>query len=153
MALAPVGPSPSTVETKATGDGSLQVFSARQIHDPNYLWDIFVGGINEDSQFDPAHTDYTVYNQEGQVVQKVRNARNLNDDQPAVVSLPPGLYTVKAEASDYGTVTVPVLVKAGQPTVVNLERNGKRSVYLAHKDEYVWLYGYRMVGWKADVAK
>ncbi len=149
--LAPVGPAP-TAEAKPGQDGSLQVYSARQKHDPSYLWDIFVGGANDDAQYDPAHTDYTICQSDGKVVQRVRNARNPDDANPAVVSLAPGAYVVKAEDRDYGSVTVPVVIKAGELTKVNLERGWRPVIDQANKNEFVLLHGWRVVGWRAEPA-
>ncbi len=148
----PVGPAP-TAQAKPGTDGSLQVYSARQKHDPSYLWDIFVGGVNDDAQYDPAHTDYTICTPEGKVVEKVRNAHDPNDATPALVSLTPGTYLVKAEDRDYGSVSVPVVIKPGELTQVNLERGKKLAFDQSSKRELVLLHGWRVVGWRAEASQ
>jgi hypothetical protein len=147
----PVGPAPMS-SVSITGDGSLQVFSARAKHDPGYLWDIFVGGVNDDAQFDPAHSDYTIYGTDGKVVRKVRNAREPNDAKPTVVALAPGSYLVKADDRDYGSVTVPIVIQPGELTTVNLERGKNPVINAANKGDLVLLHGYRVVGWRAHPA-
>ncbi len=144
-----VGPAP-TAQAKPGTEGSLQVYSARQKHDPSYLWDIFVGGVNDNAQYDPAHTDYTICTPEGKPVQKVRNAHDPNDATPALVSLAPGTYVVKAEDRDYGSVSVPVVIKPGELTQVNLERGSKLPINQSNEREVVLLHGWRVVGWRAN---
>jgi hypothetical protein len=74
---------------------------------------------------EPAHTDYSIYTQDGQLVHRVHNAWNLDDGQPARVTLPEGAYEVHALAKDAnpGTfrVVVPVLVQAGCTTRVYID--------------------------------
>ncbi len=81
-------------------------------------------------------------------MQKVKNSRGVNDPTPTVVSLPAGSYTIKAEARDEGLVTVPVVVRSGQTTTVNLQRSWSLPDSKSHRDEFVWFDG-RAVGWRA----
>ena len=46
--------------------------------------------------YEPAHTDYTIYAQNGEVFRHVRNARDPNDQAPTLVTLPAGSYKVEA---------------------------------------------------------
>jgi hypothetical protein len=62
--------------------------------------------------YEPAHTDYTIYTQNGEVFKHVRNARDMNDNTPTVVTLPAGSYRDSArlpiqlvEATDQLTPT------------------------------------------------
>ncbi len=146
------GPAPTE---KAVGSekGTLQVFSARQKRDLGIDAQIFFEGEGDDVLCNPAHTDYTIENQEGQVVEHVRNARDANDDQPTVVSLSPGLYQVEAQAKGIGPVSVRVEIKPGESTVVNLQGDWRRIASSAKRSDFVWLYNREIVGWRADAAQ
>ena len=61
--------------------------------------------------YEPAHTDYTIYTQDGKFLERVCNSKGLDDPQPALVPLPPGAYRVKAKARDFGMVTIPVVIE------------------------------------------
>ena len=96
----PVGPAP-TERAKAPGISSLQVYSARvrapvDLNKEEFLWNNDFG--KNDFLYEPAHSDYTISTQDGKILERVRNARDPNDPQPAVVPLPPGIYEVKAKA-------------------------------------------------------
>jgi hypothetical protein len=127
--LEPVGPSPGQ-RAEPQSQGALQVFSARKRTptDPN-LEEFFANndyGKNEFLLY-PAHTDYTITAMDGTVVRRVHNAAGCYDDHPAVVSLAPGFYKVRAQAEEYGRererVELPVEIKAGQTTAVHLARD------------------------------
>jgi len=87
--LAPIGPAP-TDGRPTTGDGSLQVYSARQparveFTTQEWLWNNDFG--RNDFLFSSAHTDYAVYDEQGVLRRRVQNARDANDSEPAIVSL------------------------------------------------------------------
>ena len=123
--LEPIGPAPEG-QPKKDRDGNLQVYSARDraridVNMEERLWDDDFG--RNEFQYDPAHTDYSIYNQDGAFLKRVRNARDQNDPTPTVVHLPPGSYEIQAEAEDYsGTieVRVPVVILAGRTTRAHL---------------------------------
>jgi hypothetical protein len=122
---------PDTVASPQTqSSGVLQVYSARAPADTDMNFDEFFA--NDDfggNSFpvEPAHTDYTIYTQAGQVFQRVHNARNLDDPQPSLVTLPGGTYRIEAQMKDAnpGTVpvVVPVIIEAGRVTQVHLDGN------------------------------
>ncbi len=147
-----VGPAP-TEKAINSEKGTLQVFSARQKRDLGIDAQIFFEGEGDDVLCNPAHTDYTIKNPEGQVVEHVRNARDDNDDQPTVVSLSSGLYQVEAQAKGIGPVNVRVEIKAGESTVVNLQGDWRRMAKPGKRGDFVWLYNREIVGWRADVAQ
>jgi hypothetical protein len=101
--------------------------------------------------YEPAHTDYTIYNEGGRLLKRVRNARDRNDPEPTLVSLPPGRYQIQAEAEDYaGTleVRVPVVIQAGRTTVAHLSGGWKpQSQYT--RNEVVRLPDGEIAGWLA----
>ena len=147
----PVGPAPAG-RAQASGRSSLQVSSARvrapvDVNKEEFLWNNDFG--KNDFSYEPAHSDYTICTRDGKVLEHVRNARNANDPEPAVVPLPPGNYEVKAKARDYGVVTIPVVVEAGKLTLVNLQWGENPVVDSVAKANAVLLGGYRIVGWQA----
>ena len=75
----------------ALGQGSLQVYSARQ-SEPIYASDTGWRDSNllgNPFDYDLAHTDYTILTQDGKTLQYVRNAHNAADPMPALVPVPP----------------------------------------------------------------
>lgn len=110
LVLNPVGPPPG--DTPETGTlGGLLVYSA---FDP-------AADFNS-SPYRHRYTDYKIYNTDGtQLVRKVRNDSGKLVEGPVRVELAAGSYRVVARANGYGTVTVPVVLKVGQTTLVHLE--------------------------------
>ncbi len=127
VVLPTVGPD-TFASPQSQRSGFLQVYSARVTADTDANFDEFFA--NDDfggNQFpvEPAHTDYTIYTQAGQVFERVHNARNLDDPQPSLVTLPGGTYKIEAQKKDAnpGTVpvVVPVIIEAGRVTQVHLD--------------------------------
>ena len=150
----PVGPPPAS-QAKATGEGYLQVYSARLREDlrpvpVEWAWDYpfeknaFTYGL--------AHTDYVIHTEDGRTLQYVRNATNPADPQPALVSLPPGRYTVQAEGEEADgrlvTVMLPVLVEPGRTTVAHLSGHWKPKAHFTEAD-VVRLPDGQIAGWLA----
>ena len=110
LVLETVGPPPG--ETAEVGaSGSLLVFSA---FDP-------AADFNN-SPYRNRYTDYRVYCSDGtQLVKAVHNDSGKLVEGPVRVDLAAGTYRVVARANGYGTVTVPVVIKASQTTLVHLE--------------------------------
>ena len=151
--LEPIGPGPAR-RLQSSGDGRLQVYSAREqagidVNIEERLWDNDFG--KNEFLYDPAHTDYTIYSEGGRFLKRVRNARDRNDPEPTLVSLPPGRYEIQAEAEDYaGTleVRIPVVIQAGRTTAAHLVDGWKpRSHYAGN--EVVRLPDGEIAGWLA----
>jgi len=68
-----------------------------------------------------AHSSYTIYTTDGKVFKNVENHISRNDEIPEVVALPVGSYTVEARSERDGYVRVPVVIKAGQRTILDLD--------------------------------
>ena|ERR1035437_1194764 len=127
VVMEPVGPGPMA-GSQGMGDGSLVIYSARtpanvDVNTETWLQNNDFGKnefLNE-----PAHTDYIIYAQNGEVLQHVRNARNVSDDMPTLVSLPSGSYKVEAQGMDCDSSRVKVLmtvvIKSGQTKMAYLE--------------------------------
>lgn len=68
----------------------------------------------------PAHTDYTVATPDGKVIQRVKNATGSFGSRPAIVSLSPGKYHVRAQHDRGGFVVITVVIAPGKTTVLDL---------------------------------
>jgi hypothetical protein len=152
--LAPIGPAPGERPSNHH-DGFLRVYSAREpaVIDPDaeeFFWNNDFG--RREFLHQAAHTDYTIYAQDGRALKHVRNARELNDPNPALVRLPPGQYKVQAQADDYDTVTfeavVPVVIKPGQTTEAHLEPQWTPATPYNTSD-VVCLPNGTIAGWRA----
>jgi hypothetical protein len=137
MVLAPVGPGPVINGASVPGKGDLQVYSETE----EYGDDMAV-------PFYP-HKDYLIYNADGKRLKRVWNHRDIEDEQPAIVTLAAGNYLVKAQAEFYGTVTVPVVIKQNQTTRVILQPGWKPAKSL-HRSQLVEIPKGYFVGWHAD---
>ena len=145
-----VGPVP-VVKSTEPGDGALQVYSAKE----KALAHVTASDVFENDQirYEAAHTDYAIYDNNGNLVKKVGNARNPHDSCPALVKLAAGQYKVvaKAQTADGWTVTynVPVIIKAGGKTVVHLEPDWRPSNILEQNALFVQGHDGRIIGWLA----
>lgn len=69
----------------------------------------------------PTHAAYDIYDMNGKLVRHVENRSGPFDQSPAAVSLTPGEYKVTARATNHGLITVPVVVKSSETTVLDLD--------------------------------
>ena len=149
--LEPVGPAPFG-RSKSVNEGSLKVYSARE----RALSHIIASDVAEEEGggYESAHTDYTIYTAEGKVLRAVHNARNVNDPNPARVSLPAGQYTIQANAEDRNGWTtpfeIPVVIKPGLETVVHLEPDWSPPRQYANKGSLVRSADGRIIGWQVE---
>ena len=151
--LEPIGPAQTRRPEKGV-DGFLQVYSARKpaTVDPymaERLWNNDFG--KNEFLYEPAHTDYTIYSQDGRPLRQVRNARSENDPEPTRVSLPPGHYEIQAEAEDDAgllEVRVPVVIQAGRTTTAHLAGGWKPHRHYTDHD-VVRLPDGEIAGWLA----
>jgi hypothetical protein len=141
-----------------TGDGSLVIYSARAPADVDVNiaeWRYNNDFGRNDFLYEPAHTDYTIYAQNGEVFKHVRNARSMNDAVPTVVALPAGSYKVDAEAIDCDSSPVRVLlnvvINPGQTTPAHLDGGWNPGVQPA-ETEFTKLPCGRIIGWRAPEA-
>lgn len=152
----PVGPC-NAVSIQGAGSGYVQVYSARERAPIDLNLETFFYNNDfgrNDFLYAPAHTDYVVFDSEGQVFEQVSNARNPYDGTPAVVQLPAGRYTVQAEAEEPGgmtaTMVIPVVVLSGQTTAVHLEPAWKRPGELERPGTVVALADRRIIGCRGE---
>lgn len=136
VALAPVGPGPYASKAAASPAGNLVVYSA------------MVGRTEGDNPTWFQHTDY--YLEGAQKSERVDNTVGHYAQRPRTMHLAPGEYTVKAQASDGQWVTVPVVVRPGETTIVSLDGSW-------YPTEGAGVAVVRMpdgsaVGWRSDLA-
>jgi hypothetical protein len=145
ITLARVGPEPYPSAFSSDKTGRLEVFSRReeQSDDQNQ------GDSGGDSIW-YQHTDYAIYNAKGKRVNYVDNTTGHYSTSPRIVSLPPGKYTVRAQAKDWLSVNVPVVVERGRTTLVYLDDTWTPPPGTP-KAELVSAPNGRPVGWSADL--
>ena len=150
----PVGPAP-TVGTAGSGEGSLLVYSARTpaLVDVNLEeWRLNNDFGRNEFMSAPSHSGYTIYGRNGEVVERVGNARGMGDQMPSVVKLPAGAYKVEAQALNCDgnrvPVIIPVVIKAGQTTVAHLEGGWHPAGF--SNTEVAKLPCGRPIGWRAS---
>lgn len=126
--LDPVGPISGMPfrETKTAIPGQLQVFTlATTFND---------GGI----EYTP-NTPYDVFDADGRFVLHVRNATTRSDQVASLVSLPGGLYFVRAQAPAFGVLQIPALVMPEQLTFINVQQMGVPRYMTDRREDWVTL--------------
>ena len=73
-----------------------------------------------------AHSSYTIYTTDGKVFTNVENHISRSDEVPELVSLPVGSYTVVVRSEKDGYVRVPVIIKEGRRTILDLDAGQRR---------------------------
>src|SRR5205807_456041 len=69
-----------------------------------------------------AHSSYAIYATDGKLLKNVENHMSRSDEIPELVTLPLGSYTVEARSGNSGYMRVPVQIKPGRQTIVDLDR-------------------------------
>ena len=143
ITLAPVGPNPFAGRSPDGGTGHLQVFSslAEESDDQNQ-------GSTDPVWFQ--HTDYTIYDARGKLVEHVENIAGHYSASPRLVSLQPGSYVVRARTTEGLAVNIPVVIERERTTRVHLDENWKLPPGTP-KTEIVSAPGGYAVGWRADL--
>jgi hypothetical protein len=67
------------------------------------------------------HSSYAIYTTDGKVFKNVENHISPTDENPEIVALPVGSYVIAAQAERHGYVRVPVVIKEGQRTILDLD--------------------------------
>jgi hypothetical protein len=140
LTLDTVGPDPGQAAVANSGNGTLAVFSAYKVN----------ADFNATDPNAREHSDYQILDMNGNSLQWIRNAAGGVTMQPVQVDLPAGKYQIKARSNGYGTVTIPVVIVAGEKTVLHLDDTanwpGKPA---ASQSDAVRLPDGEIVGWKA----
>ncbi len=108
VAVEPVGPNPAYSGGRIA-EGALQVFSN------------MIGRSEGDDPPWYQHANYNIYDQQGKLLKHVNNTIGYYESAPRLIVLPAGEYLVKAPASDYLWVSVPVRIEGGQTTRIHLD--------------------------------
>ncbi len=132
----PIGPRvPTTI--KISGRGYLLVYSA---------WDGF-DALDSDHE---KHSAYAVYSEQGTLVSRVRNRTGSFEGDPTVVSLPVGTYKVEARATNFGLVSLRVVLRENETTVVYLDGTTKPPGAEMPNKDLIKLPNGQILGWKAQ---
>jgi len=137
VAVAPVGPAPGSQPALAD-TGFLKVFTA-------------VNCGSADNMVYIKHTDYGIYDTAGSRVKSVYNADSFQGQDPVEVALPAGQYTVQGWSDAYRLVKVPVAIKTGCLTTVNLEKDDHGFFRGGNASDLVQTPDGRIVGWSSSL--
>jgi hypothetical protein len=81
-----------------------------------------------------AHSSYAIYTTDGKLFKNVENHISRSDEIPEAVALPVGIYTVLARSEKEGYIRVPVVIKADQQTILDLDPGEQEAPRrLAHR--------------------
>ena len=134
--LPAVGPPP--FETGyALADGRLAVYSA------------FDPGATSDPDASIHHSGYRIYSVDGKQLRYVKNWVGSFNEEPEIVSLAPGRYSVVARATGSEIVKVPVTIEAGKITSLRLDGSKLNQGRRTSTSDFVRLPGGLIVGWAA----
>lgn len=105
---------PGTLDHRTeSAQGYLKVYSATDEFNDVDAWNF-------------SHSFYAIYTIDGKLFKSVENHISPSDESPELVALPAGSYLVIARSDRYGDVGIRVAIKAGQLTVLDLDR-GERD--------------------------
>ena len=138
--LQPVGPKPRDAEQSKPLLGYLKVYSNTESYNDG------------DVMYYP-HSGYSIYTNERKRIKIVANHISNNDETPEVVPIPIGNYYILAQSEVDGLVHVPVIIKAGRVTVVNLEASSRKcdtDVQGVEVSRAVKSSSGHVIGWKAE---
>jgi len=137
--LGAVGPAPPEPATGNSTNGTLVVYSAYEGN----------ADFNSRDPYRPEYSDYKIYIG-GKLLRRVHNDSGTLLQDPALVELPAGQYRVVARANGYEEVTIPVVIRARQSTVLHLEGGGSwPDPAVFNPTNAVRLPDGQVVGWRA----
>lgn len=139
IVLTPVGPPPPGA-TAPPHEGYLKVYTTTEERKDG-----------EDT-YHP-HSGYDIYTASGFRWKYVPNRTQNTDESPMVVVLPAGNYKIVARADGYGRITVPVVIKGGMLTELNLETWNRKKTAVSNEAAVVRLPNGYVVGWRAEPRK
>jgi hypothetical protein len=99
-----------------------------------------------------AHTNYSIANVDGHIIEHVTNTAGSFNSKPARVSLPAGEYRVRAQYIGGRFVTVSVIVEPDKTTIVDLDGEAIPQEKAVAR-EVVRLPDGRVVGWSATTSR
>lgn len=135
----PVGPNlapPRPHPNQNAGQGQLVVYTSMEVANP------------DNSDF-PTHVGYSIYGDDGKLLERVDNRSGSFYQSPASVNLSPGKYTIKAHVTNYGMVSVPVVIEENQTTSLDLDSSHFRQKTPTGAGQWVRLPGGEVIGMRA----
>ena len=134
----PVGPdlAPPRKIAAPAGQGQLVVYNALEVDD----------AVSSDF---PTHAAYSIYGADGKLFKRVDNRSGSFYQSPATVMLPQGEYTVKAPVTNYGVVTVPVVIKENETTTLDFNGGHFRQKKPTGAGQWVRLPSGEVIGMRA----
>jgi len=103
----------------------------------------------------PTHSSYTIFSDDGRVLQRVQNLSGSFYADPATVRLSAGKYKVEARATNFGLslTVVPVVIEEGKTTTVYLDGEAP-PVDLPQTNDSDWVHlpGGQIVGHRAPAS-
>jgi hypothetical protein len=139
LAVAPPNAVGSPIAQGGSGQGELIVYSAT-----------FAPTLEEGEY--PAHTDYTIATTSDRLLKQVTNRTGSFDKHAATVSLESGEYHVRAQYADGGFVRIPVVIKPGKTTIVDLD-GGAKPQGTSAIPEAIRLPNGEVIGWQVISAE
>jgi hypothetical protein len=139
LVLGPVGPTTPLPATSPSSNGTLVVYSAYKRN----------ADFNSRDPYRQEYSDYRIFTADDKALRAVHNNSGTSDEGPLTVDLAPGNYRVVARANGYGYVTVPVVIKAKQKTVLHLEGGAWPDESSFDPANAVRLPDGHIIGWKA----
>ncbi|NBV22623.1 MAG: hypothetical protein EBS05_12000 [Proteobacteria bacterium] len=139
VTVAPVGP-PARLGT-SRGSGQLIVYSATEEKEVGKMSPYYL------------RTEYVINRPDGKLFKWVPNHTGNMDQTTQVVALPAGNYEVVALSESYGRVHVPIVIKGGQTTEVDLEGRWAKRGHATSEAPVVRLPNGQVIGWSASPAE
>jgi hypothetical protein len=141
LVLDTAGPSPDQAQANNSTNGTLVVYSAFKRN----------ADFGSRAPNSPEYSDYKIFTTDGEILRKVHNNSGTILQDAVPVELSPGKYHIMTHANGYGRyVVVPVVIAAGQTTILHLEGGGfwpDESAF--NKTNAVRLPDGLVIGWKA----
>jgi hypothetical protein len=131
-----VGPQPVLERNTKGPEGRLIVYSDQEIKtagDTDYT----------------VYSGYDIYEGGGKLLMSVSNQEGSFGEDPSIVGLPAGSYTVVAKASDDKLVTVPIEIENFKTTTLYLDGSGARLKKSGSESDFVRLPDGSIIGWRA----
>ena len=85
-------------------------------------------GVNDRNAWYFPQSLFTIYTSDGRVFKNVESQHYADEEIPEVVALPIGSYTLVASTDKGGHVRLPLVIKAGQRTILDLDLRGKGTL-------------------------
>lgn len=139
-AIAPVGPQ-QKAGGLGLGTGHLIVYSATEEKPVGKLVSYY------------PHTGYSIKTPDGKPFKWVANHTGVMDQAAQYISLEAGNYLVVAQSESYGRVAVPVVIKSGHNTEVDLEGRWHQRGNPTEGADLVRLPNGEIIGWSAASAE